>query len=161
MSNRNILYVALIVLVLMIFRQKGGCDDNPNVIPDPIKPVPKVVVPKVVVPKLETNLVYDDFNKAIALGKAHNRNIVIVFGAEWCPYCVVLKKDASKITQFDNFIVAFLDTDNKEANQQAVNLYRPRSLPTSVIIDVNKKELSRKIGYRNKDYTKWLDTLQQ
>lgn len=161
MSNRNILYVALIVLVLMIFRQQGGCDDNPNVIPDPIKPVPKVVVPKVVVPKLETNLVYDDFNKAIALGKAHKRNIVIVFGAEWCPYCVVLKKDASKITQFDNYIVAFLDTDNKEANQQAVNLYRPRSLPTSVIIDVNKKELSRKIGYRNKDYTKWLDTLQQ
>lgn len=156
MSNRNILYVALIVLVLMIFRKQGGCDDNPNVIPDPIKPVPKVVVPK-----LETNFVYDDLNKAIALGKAHNRNIVIVFGAEWCPYCVVLKKDASKITQFDNYIVAFLDTDNKEANQQAVNLYRPRSLPTSVVVDANKKEISRKIGYRNKDYIKWLDTLQQ
>lgn len=161
MSNRNILYVALIVLMLMIFRQQGGCDDNSNVIPDPIKPVPEVVIPKVVVPKLETNFVYDDLDKAIALATVHNRNIVIVFGAEWCPYCVVLKKDASKISQFDNYIVAFLDTDNKEANQQAVNLYRPRSLPTSVVVDVNKKEISRKIGYRNKDYIKWLDTLRQ
>lgn len=154
MSNKNVLYIVLIVLLLLIARQQGGCVDLE-------KPNPPVVdnITPVVIPKLESNFVYDDLEKAKALASFHKRNIVIVFGAEWCPYCRKLKQDSKSIKQFDKYIVCFLDTDNRNANQADMNKYKPKNLPTSVIVDKEGKELSRKIGYRNKDYIKWLESL--
>tara|TARA_Y100000389_G_scaffold95548_1_gene92237 strand:+ start:1333 stop:1812 length:480 start_codon:yes stop_codon:yes gene_type:complete len=157
MSNKTTLYIVLIILLLLIIKQQGACVT-------PEKPNPPVTVidtddnVPVVIPKLESNFVYDDLDKAKALASFHKKKVVIVFGAEWCPYCRVLKKDSKSIKQLDKYIVCFLDTDNKKSNQSDINRYKPRNLPTSVLVDKAGKELSRKIGYRNKDYIKWLES---
>lgn len=155
--KRNSLYLLMLLLfIILVIKNHWWCVASES--QETIKPRPSPIIK--IVPKLESNFVFDDFIKAVNLAKIYNRKIIVIFSAEWCPYCVVLKKDASKIPQFDKYIIVFLDTDNKEANQHTINLYHPKSLPTSIVVDINTKEISRKIGYKNKDYTKWLDTLQ-
>lgn len=166
MNTKAILYMVLFVLIGAIILRSdiNIADDKPVVVinPNP-KPIPEVIVPTIEIPKLETNYIYDNLDKALVLGDQHKRNIIIVFGAEWCPYCEVLKSDAknNKIQPFENYIVCFIDTDNKDTNQKHLNTYRPRSLPTSILVDKDGKELSRKIGYRNKDYISWLKGLKR
>lgn len=155
MFNKKILYVVLIILLSLIIKQQGGCVDTVK----PNRPVDNPTPVVVVTPELESNFIYDDLEKSQALAKFHKRKVIIVFGAEWCPYCKKIKQDSKSIKPFDKYIVCFLDTDNRSANQKSINKYRPRSLPTSILVDKEGKELSRKIGYRNKDYIKWLNSL--
>jgi thioredoxin-related protein len=104
-------------------------------------------------PTLKTNIYYDEYEKCMELSKDYNKKIVIVFGADWCPYCRTLKKDIDDIFQFSKYIVCFIDTDQNEA---LVKKYRIRGLPTSIIIDSKETELSRKTGYKKTDYNQWL-----
>lgn len=164
MNNRAVLCLILCILVFFVVSRSNNniADDKPVVAINPKpKPILEVIVPTIEIPKLETNYIYNNLDKALVLGQQHHKKIIIVFGAEWCPYCEILKKDANNnmITPFDEYIIAFLDTDKKEANQQHLNTYKPRSLPTSILVDNKGKELSRKIGYKNKDYLLWLKSL--
>lgn len=158
MSQKTTLYIVLIVLLALVVVRHNS-KGSPTVNPEP-DPKPIVVVPEnPVIPKLETNIIYDDFDKAVRLAKLHQRYIIVVFGADWCPYCEVLKKDAQKIQELSKYIVCFLDTDNRDKNQSVINIFKPKSLPTSLFLDTTNKVLSRKIGYRPKDYTQWLNSL--
>lgn len=118
----------------------------------PFIPITPVLVPNKLT--LKTNIYYDEYEKCLELSKTYNKKLVMVFGADWCPYCKSLKKDINNITQFINYIVCFIDTDK---NETLVKKYRIRGLPTSVIIDSKETELSRKTGYKNKDYDRWLE----
>jgi len=158
MNNKTFQSLILCVLLFIVFmRAKSeqiSTPDSPNI---DNKPVPKVIIPYI--PKLESNFIYDDIDKTFALSKIHNRNIIVIFGAEWCPYCEELKKDALSIEQFNKYLICFIDTDRGDKNQSVINKYKPRSLPTSLLLDTTKKEVSRKIGYKNKDYIRWLNSL--
>jgi thioredoxin-related protein len=121
-----------------------------NIVPS--IPVPIVIpVPK---PELKTNILYDEYIKAKELAKAYDKKIVIVFGADWCPYCKDLKKDVNNISGFTNYIVCFINTDKEK---ELVKNFRVRSLPTSIIIDSSEQEIARKTGYKKKDYNDWLE----
>jgi len=159
MLNRNILYLLLILLLLAIARNNAGCQDS-NINDNPSVPNVVEVIPErtVVKPDLKENIILDDYDKAISLAEEYKRKVLIVFGAEWCPYCEILKKDIPKIKQLQKYIICLIDTDNKEANQSTINKYRPKKLPTSILVN-KEKEIGRKIGYRKKDYLLWLDSV--
>jgi thioredoxin-related protein len=150
---KAIWYLILIVFISLIYYRNNESTTNPT--PPPEQPIINPVVnpdpPEDII--LDTNIIYDDIDKAEALSKIHTRNLIIVFGADWCPYCVDLKKDAKTIKEFDKYIVCFINTDK---NKNLSRKFRVRNLPTSVIIDKSGKEKSRKTGYKNKDYVKWI-----
>lgn len=154
MFNKNYLYIPLLILILISFNK---CNTANEPVSDPIdKPVVNPIKP--VKPKEEIeNFIYDDFHTAVTLSNKHNIKILIVFGADWCPYCEELKRDI-KSTHIDSIIVCFIDTDNV-ANKRLVARFRPRSLPTSILF-YKDKEKQRKIGYRKKEYLKWVNGLQ-
>lgn len=143
MNNKIILLIGLCLLGYSIYSKY---QNNPSA------PIIPVLVPSK--PELKTNIYYDEYEKCLELSEAHAKKIVIVFGADWCPYCKMLKKDIDSITQFAKYIVCFIDTDK---NETLVKKYRIKGLPTSVIIDSKETELSRKTGYKNKDYNGWLE----
>ena len=165
-TNKTFLYLILCFLIFFVFvRQNGGTDNlnddvkpepkNPIVVPEP--PRPKPTPPEPPKPKvLESNFIYDDYDKAIKLSKEFDRKVVIIFGADWCPYCVNLKNDSKNIRELDKYIVLFVDTDKKQENQKIINRYRPRSLPTSIIIDTKENTVGQKIGYSKSSYSSWL-----
>ena len=90
MFNKKILYVVLIILLSLIIKRPGGCVDTVK----PNRPVDNPTPVVVVTPELESNFIYDDLEKSQALAKFHKRKVIIVFGAEWCPYCKKIKQDS-------------------------------------------------------------------
>lgn len=117
----------------------------------------KITIPNipVVVPELTKNIYYDEYDKCKDLSVQYNKKLVLIFSADWCPYCRTLKKDIDNIILFKQYIVCFIDTDK---NKNLVEKYAIKGLPTSVIIDSRENELSRKMGYKQIDYNKWLDS---
>ncbi len=81
-----------------------------------------------------------------------NKNVLLIFGADWCPSCVRLKKDLLKLDLHD-YIICQIDVDQRRdlAKKYNVNRY-----PTSIIIN-NKEEKSKIVGYSRFSYQKWLD----
>ena len=162
--NNHVKVLIAILLITLVFVKQYASSANGG---SEIKPKPPIKVPDnspkptpvVIVPELKDNFVYDDLDKAVQLGKTYKRNIVVVFGAEWCPYCRVLKKDSKSLAGLKNYIVCFLDIEKKNKNQKHINKYKPKNLPTSILINVEYHEMSRKVGYRKKDYVSWINSL--
>lgn len=157
MSKSKIKIVVIIILALMVV-------NNVFINSRPIPTIP--TIPNVVIdndnkpepsPVVNTKRIFfDDYISAIKISKQNNKKLIIIFGADWCPYCEELKKDIQNIKQLEKLIICIIDTDNRQANQNTINKYRPKNLPTSILID-KEKEISRKIGYRKKDYLLWLN----
>lgn len=145
--DTTLLIIALF-LVGFSFYQKQS---NNIVPPDPNNPV--VVVPNK--PSLKQNIFYDEYDKAKELSITYDRKLVLVFGADWCPYCKDLKRDVKEIQGFSKYIVCFIDTDK---NKEMVQKNKIRSLPTSIVFDTKDNELGRKTGYKKQDYENWLNS---
>jgi thioredoxin-related protein len=142
------LLIIILVLSLLAYKQSTLSIriPTPSIVVPVVEPKPK--------PELATNIVYDDLNKAADLAKDYGRNILVIFGADWCPYCKVLKKDIVNIDT-KQYIVCIVDTDK---NTNLVNEYKIKGLPTSIILNISKQELTRKTGYKADDYNSWLKT---
>jgi thioredoxin-related protein len=141
-------YMLLILAGILIVIGMRSQEVEKPVIPAPNKPVVPVVAP------LEDYIYDDEYNKVIELAKLHNKKIVLIFGADWCPHCKDLKKNIFKINALKSFIVCLIPTDH---NSNLVKKYDISGLPTSVILDKNAKEIIRKAGYNPKTYEKWLN----
>jgi thiol-disulfide isomerase/thioredoxin len=123
---------------------------------EPLSPeVPAVIVPVPLIPEIKQYIYYNNYNKCKELAYIHNKKIVIIFGAEWCPYCRVLKKDLDQLDVLKKYIVCVIDIDS-DANSDLVKKYRIIGLPTSIILDNKENELSRKSGYKKTDYIDWV-----
>jgi thioredoxin 1 len=78
--------------------------------------------------------------------------IILIFGAEWCKYCLLLKNNLETLN-LDNYKIYFIDVDE---NKELKIKYDVKSLPTSIILS-NEKIISKKIGFNKNDYNKWLE----
>lgn len=78
---------------------------------------------------------------------------LLVVGADWCPACVSLKRfieqDAKDIQEYD---VEIIDIDKHPEIYKSLKI---KLLPTSFIFE-DGKIISKKQGFRQKDYTDWL-----
>lgn len=92
---------------------------------------------------------------AIALSESSNMPVLVVFSAEWCRYCSILKNDIDKgeySKELDNHIVCFVDIDKRPDLKKE---YEVISIPDSRIL---KKRIETKkiIGYDKVKYKRWL-----
>ena len=145
-DSKILLIIALFLIGFAIYQKQGS-----NIIPTP--EIPIVIIPNK--PELQTNIFYNEFDKCKNLAFSYNKKLIIIFGADWCPYCKDLKKDVKNIKEFSEYIVCFIDTDK---NKDLIKKFRVRGLPTSIIIDSKENELSRKTGYKKPDYEEWLSS---
>jgi thioredoxin-related protein len=100
MSTRIKTIIVFGLILLLVYKEY-----RPQNIPTIIDKIPKIVVPD-----LKDNIVYDDLNKSIELASKHNRKVLIIFGADWCPYCKTLKKDISTLF-IQKYVVSIIDID--------------------------------------------------
>jgi len=111
--------------------------------------------PEIVIPKLTTNILYDEYQKALELSKIHKMNLIVVFSADWCVYCQDLKKDIQKMSQDKNlFCIIDIDKDKTLAKK-----WKVRNLPTSILINGEEEVVSQVIGYRKIKYESWINSL--
>lgn len=144
----TLLVIALFLVGFSFYQKQSDTiippnPNNPIVIPTPNKPI------------LKDNIFYDEYDKAKKLSIDYDKKLVLVFGADWCPYCKDLKRDVKEIQGFSKYIVCFINTDK---NKELVQKNKIRSLPTSIVFDTKDNELGRKTGYKKQDYENWLDS---
>jgi thioredoxin 1 len=95
----------------------------------------------------------DNLPNAIIESEVSNKPVLVIFGADWCKYCKLLKSDLpSFYKELDNFIICQVDYDE---NTDLVKEYNVTILPDYFVLD-HKIETKRKKGYNRKEFLEWL-----
>ena len=55
--------------------------------------------------------------------------MVVVFYAEWCPYCQRLKPEFNKVSKSLNYLLTAVDGDN---NQELIDRYNVKAYPSII-----------------------------
>lgn len=81
-----------------------------------------------------------------------NKTVLVIFGSDWCGNCIKLKEELNHF-DLDDCIICIVDVEKRKDLSKE---YGVKAYPTSVIIK-NKKEISRKIGYKKLDFERWMN----
>jgi thioredoxin 1 len=100
-----------------------------------------------------------NYNEGIELSQELNHDCIIVFGADWCSYCVKQKKEIwGKLGKFENLVVIQVDIDK---NPDIANKFNIKKLPTTIYMK-NNKVINTKLGYKNpQEFYAWIRLNQQ
>jgi thioredoxin 1 len=79
----------------------------------------------------------------------------IKFSANWCQPCKVYAKNFEKFAENNNEY-NFYDVDIEENRQLAIQ-FGVRSIPTTILIDENGKEIDRMMGVQTENTLKLMD----
>ena len=99
------------------------------------------------------------YEETLALAKAENKPIVLMFYATWCPHCNTMKKETftdQAVINFytKNFVCMAVDSES-ESGKNLKNKFKDRfkvvSLPTFAFLDTNEKLLYCTSGEFKKD----------
>lgn len=95
----------------------------------------------------------NDYNDAIVLSKTINHKILLIFSANWCVNCQILKKDLKQNSDLKNIIICTIDIDNSPEITRSFGISK---IPASILLD-GEQEKSRYIGYKTyRDYLFWI-----
>lgn len=97
------------------------------------------------------------YQDALVLAKDHDRDIVLLFTSDNCPWCDKQKDvltDPEVVAKLKNYVVCFVDL--RKEKDIAKN-YRVRSVPSYFLIDKEEKIIKKNVGYKNKsEFLNWL-----
>lgn len=99
--------------------------------------------------------IYDSLEDAVLISQDTKQPILVVFTADWCKFCNVMKKDIDhNIKDFDNYIICYVDTEKRP---DLTKEYQVKTIPDYFILN-NNIETKRKVGYSTyKNLTQWLN----
>jgi thioredoxin-related protein len=97
----------------------------------------------------------NSFEDAVLLSQDTGQPVLVVFSADWCKYCKIMKKDIEQnLSDFDSYIICYIDNEKRE---DLVKKYRVKTIPDYFILKKNI-EIKRKVGYSNyPTLTRWLN----
>jgi thioredoxin-related protein len=102
----------------------------------------------------DRGFVIDNYEVANSISKETKFPLLIIHSADYCVYCDRLKKDIMVSELLDSIIVCVIDIEtNKELSSQM----KVKKLPTSILMNSQDVEISRKVGYSKKEYKEWLE----
>lgn len=151
---KKILLTIACLLITIGLYDKYNHHNKIDIIPDNAPVIPLPPIPPKPTPILETNIIHDNLELAKKLCIEHNRQLLIIFGADWCPHCKKLKNDISKLNT-SKLILCIINIDE---HKDLGSKYKIKILPTAILCDRSFNEESRKTGYNYQEYKIWLDS---
>ncbi len=144
-----------LVLVFTLFKKR----DSEPILEEPKQYAkPKIAEPfspiAPIVEEQEKQIYAQNIVEALSLSAASNKNILIIFGANWCEPCRNLHSIIKKEPIFIKYIILDIDYDT---NREFARNYSVNGLPKCVVIDKNEHILDEESGFSNKArFIKWL-----
>jgi thioredoxin 1 len=98
----------------------------------------------------------DSAEDAFILSEDLSLDLLLVFGAKWCVACDKLKNDIHKdLSMVENTVVCYVDIEKRP---DFAKEFKVKRIPECIIYR-NKKEIKRRVGYKNKiDFLNWLSS---
>lgn len=99
--------------------------------------------------------IYDSLEDAVIISQNTKQPILVVFTADWCKFCNVMKKDIhNNMQDFDNYIICYVDTEKR---LDLTKEYQVKTIPDYFVLKDNI-ETKRKVGYSNyMNLSQWLN----
>lgn len=101
-------------------------------------------------------IVINNLSDAQIEARETKTNLLLVFTADWCRYCVFLERDLDNNMELINksYTVVYVDYDSQK---NLASKYAVKSLPTSVIVDTNLNLIKTKVGFSDfNSYKRWI-----
>lgn len=97
----------------------------------------------------------DSMEDAVIEAQNTKKKLLVVFGAEWCKFCVLLKKDIDKNPGIlDDMVYCYVDIEQRP---DLAKEYKVRNMPDLMLLK-DSIEIKRTIGYKNiETLKKWID----
>lgn len=87
----------------------------------------------------------NNYNESVKVSKELNQPLILIFSADWCRYCVQLKKDISNhVDQFPNTTICIVDIDT---NKNVSKKYRVKKIPKTIVFNRQGKKIKEFDGY--------------
>lgn len=153
MRKENMLVVVLLVLVLggIYLYNRSVSDVDTQVNSEPLAAANEP--PQELSMSAPPNILWNDYTPGMALARKEGKSIFLYFHADWCGYCVKLKKetftdDRIKAYLNDHFVSIGVDTDKREkiARQWGV-----RGLPTLWFLEADGTKINSLPGFVDAD----------
>jgi len=143
-------YLILLAVVILLGTAILVKLEGAELKPAPERPAPKApeVQPAPKAPEQRPRFV-EKYEDAIARKEG---KVLVVFGAEWCHYCVSLK-EYLKTSDPEGCVICIVDIDSRK---DLKSMHSVRTLPTSILFE-GGKEVSRKVGFSKAEYGAWLN----
>jgi|688.fasta_scaffold139653_3 thiol-disulfide isomerase/thioredoxin len=90
------------------------------------------------------------------LSKLTNKPALVIFGADYCKFCQILKQDilTNQLSpSINEYIICYIDVKD---NLNLKNKYKISSIPDSRIF-IDNEQVSKTTGYSKDTYKKWLN----
>jgi len=96
----------------------------------------------------------DSLLDAIVESENSKKDVLLIFSADWCKFCRVMKKDIdNNIRDLNGIIISYVDVDK---DPELAKEFKVKQLPDYIILR-NKIEIKRKVGYKNfETFKRWL-----
>jgi thioredoxin 1 len=97
----------------------------------------------------------DSLEDAVLIAQDTQQPILVVFTADWCKFCNIMKKDIDQnIKDFDTYIICYVNTEKRS---DLTKEYQVKTIPDYFVLK-NNIESKRKVGYSNyHNFTDWLN----
>lgn len=124
----------------------------------PVKPETKPEAPTK--PQEDKPLVAATYAEAIELAKKHDKQVLVLFSAEWCGWCTKMKDEVLTKPEIKeeikNYIFVVVDCDKDKA---AARKFGVGVIPANLVTDAKELKVKFKAGYMSSDdYLKWLNS---
>lgn len=101
---------------------------------------------------VSSGIQWQDYKKGVSLAKADGKHIFLYFHADWCPYCIKLKKTTFKDKKVQaylaqNFISISADTDKEK---HLASRWKVKGLPTLWFFKPDNAKIGSISGYVDK-----------
>ena len=141
MKKENILVVVIIcisIIGIMIYYSTK-----------PVKPTDSVQGEGSIQTSDASSIDWQDYEQGMELAKSRNKHIFLYFHADWCAYCVKLKKTTFKnkaVLKYlkENFISIEVDTDKK---QSLATQWKVKGLPTLWFLKQDSSKINNHPGF--------------
>lgn len=109
---------------------------------------------------MQVSLAKDSFilsslDEAMVLSQSTNKPVLLIFGADYCRYCISLKENILNLElspEINKYIICYIDI---KIHSDLKKQYSVSTIPDSRIIIDNKQQKSI-IGYNRQKYISWL-----
>jgi len=108
--------------------------------------------------KDQGGIVANNYEEALKKSNEINKNILLFFTADWCPYCTKMKTESLLNNKVKNSLESYIFlTVDADKDKDLIKKFEIKSLPSFVVIDKNEKKIKTKKGFiKSEEFVDWL-----